>query len=513
MPAARRELSPAPSRPAHRRVLVALAVLLMLTAAVRLPGVARPLVGNFATRHVVNAMAARNWALGRASFWTPRLDCLAGGQQAMHLVELPISAYLAGGLWRLLGGSLDVWGRVVSIAFSTASVAMLFLLVRRWRGPTAAWAASVVLALSPVSILYGQGFMIEPSLVFFTLAALWCWTAWLEEHRWLMLAAATAALAALLLTKVYMLVLLLPLAAMAATRRDSVTLSGEGRLRHYREGFFPVLRMRNAVSAVALLAATLPAALWLAHVWRLSDPAGPDAASVYYSLRGSAEAHSFPHPLLGRTDFYMRALRNLAGVALTPIGLALAALGLLHRGAWRHWPWLLSMAALVVAMPRKFHEMNYYYLVILPPLCVLAGLGWEVIARRVRPSLTWGAIVLIVGMGFSLPLAWKPALVIAEEDRSVVAAAAAAQELTAPDEPVATLHGTTLDLLYCCDRPGWALSCEKPDLADRLAQCRREGARYLVVAGVDRLEGAARQAVAALSVVRSGDDYLIARLP
>ncbi len=443
-----------------------------------------------------------------------------------------------------------------------------------------------MLALSPVSIIYGQGFMIEPSLVCFTLATLCCWTIWLEEARWLALSAATASLTLLLLTKLYMLVLLLPLATMAARQAsggrkppDDAASTSPGRasgtpaappsllggphdsaqpeaarlIRPHRacsverviepnvggfqscappsklgggegcpafvssaESHSPPSKLGGVylfASAVALLAATIPAAAWLAHAWRLSDPTGPQAAAVYYSLRHSADAHGFPHPLLGTGGFYLQALRNLGGVALTPIGLTLAALGLLHAGARRHGPWLLSMAALVVVMPRKFHEMNYYYLVILPPLCVLAGLGWQVASDRLKPAALGVAVLLIASAGLSLRLAWKAAFVTPQEDRSVVAAAAAVRELTTPDEPVATLHGTTLDLLYYCDRPGWALSCEKNDMAERLAECRRQGARYLAVAGAGRLDGAARRAVAALAIVHRGDDYLIARLP
>ncbi len=536
MPAVEREDRPSLAEPrprparqrAGRRSLVALAILLAATAAIRSPGLNRPLLGNFATKNAVNGMLARNWALGRAPAWLPTLDCLADGRRSLHLLEIPVGSYAAGACWRLLGGSLDVWGRLVSVAFSTASVALMFLLVRRWHGSTAAWAAAVALALSPVSIIYGQGFMIEPSLVFFTLAALWCWTRWLEQRRWPALAGAAAALALLLLTKIYMLVLLLPLAAMLV-RGNSVTLSEAKGLGRGRGRFFAALRMTDValgttrvtrmtrgtliVSALALLAAIVPAAAWLAHVWRLSDPAGPDAASIYYSLRHSADAHGFPHPLLSTSGFYLKAIRDLGGMALTPIGLALAAVGVFHCGARRHWAWLLSMAVLVVVMPRKFHEMNYYYLVILPPLCVLAGLGWQVIAERFKPSPRWAVIVLIAGACLALRLAWKPAFVTPEEDRSVVAAAAAARELTSPDEPVATLHGTTLDLLYYCDRPGWALSCEKSDLAERLAQCRQQGARYLVVAGVERLDGRAQQTVGALEIIQRGDDYLIARLP
>ena len=108
--------------------------LIALTVLLRAPGLGRPLLGDFATKNVVYAMIARNWALGRASFFTPTLDCLADGERAWHLLELPLPAYLAGFCWRICGGSLDAWGRVISVIASVASVLLLYRLARRWHG-------------------------------------------------------------------------------------------------------------------------------------------------------------------------------------------------------------------------------------------------------------------------------------------------------------------------------------------------------------------------------------------
>src|SRR5688572_24275028 len=90
-------LSQGPHIAASGRVLWAIGLLVLLTIALRLPGVGRPLVGAFATKNAVYGMIARNWAVGRASVWRPTLDCLAGDLRAWHLVELPIAAYVAGG--------------------------------------------------------------------------------------------------------------------------------------------------------------------------------------------------------------------------------------------------------------------------------------------------------------------------------------------------------------------------------------------------------------------------------
>ena len=69
-----------------------------------------------------------------------------------------------------------------------------------------------------------------------------------------------------------------------------------------------------------------------------------------------------------------------------------------------------------------------------------------------------GAIgLLAVALVLSLRYAVGAAFMTPEEDRMVVAAAEAVQKLAAEDEPVVTMHGSAIDLLYYCDRPGWAV--------------------------------------------------------
>jgi len=456
----------------------ALLLLLAMAAAVRLPGLGRPLLGNFATKQAVYGMIARNWAQRRADLRYPTLDVLRGGHRSLHLVELPVSAYLTGAAWRWMGGSLDVWGRATALLFSLGSVALLFSLVRRRHGPTAATGAGLALALSPVSIIYGQSFMLEASLVFFTVAAFCALDRWLDApgaglrpgHAvWLV--AAGLALALLLLSKVYMAVVVLPLGLMVLGGQRSAN-------RAARWGF-----------VAALVLAVLPAAAWYALAWHASSPEGPLADRVFCSVRESAEAHCPPHPLLFSPDFYRGLLDDLAGVVLTPLGLTLALAGLLDR-RWRRWAaWLAVSLLLTFALPRKFHQMNYYWMAVLPPLCILVGLGWRTVCERLRPGRTAVGAVSLVALVFSLRYAVKPAFVTPLEDRAVVAAARAVQQYaTTAREPVVTVHGTSLDLLYYCNRPGWAISPQVTDLARRLAYCRRQGARYAVVVGAPPAE-------------------------
>lgn len=451
------------TQPAQSRELWLLLLLLAATVAVRSVALDRPLLGNFATKNVVYAMIARNWVAGRAGWAYPTLDCMVGGARSLHMLELPLSAYVTATVWRVGGGSLEIWGRLTAVAFTTAAVAVFYRFVRRRHGPAAAAAGAMVLAFSPVSVIYGQSFMLEASLLFFTVATFAALDRYLRCGRVLWLITAGVWLALLLLTKIYMIVVLVPLGCMALAERRSRT---------------------TALLAIVLMsAAVVPAIAWYSHAAWTADPANPLAARVFYSVRQSAEVHAPPHPLLKSPDFYRQLLDDASGVVLTPIGLTLAVMGLMNR-AWRQYiPWLLASAILVAILPRKFFEMNYYYLAVLPPLALLAGLGWQAIAENVQPRRWTVSVLVLAATGLSLRYAAGPAFTTPPEDRSVVAASRTVARLTAPGEPVATIHGSGIDLLYYCDRAGWALDADSPELPAQIEACRRQGARYLVVAG------------------------------
>lgn len=476
----------------------------LLALAVRLPGLDRPLLGYFSTKNVTYAMIARNWAEGRASLWRPAMDCLVGGQRGWHLLEFPVSAYLTGAAWRVCGGSLDAWGRLTSAAFSAGAVAVLFSLVGRWHGRAAAYGASLALALSPAAVVFGQSFMLEASLVFFALASMWALDRWLACGRKSWLLAAGTSFTLLLLTKIYMLALALPLAAM-------VWQALRGRAEHVR----PSASRIWLEFVLAGIAAVLPACAWYFDAWRVAAPESATSAHVFYSIRRSAAVHHWPHPLLVSPDFYKRLLDDLSGSLLTPIGFTLALIGLWSPAWRRHAAWLAASALLVAVLPAKFYDLPYYELALLPAGCVLVGLGWKAVYERMQPSRLSMAALVGVALVFSLRYVVKPAFTTPGEDREVLTAAAALQALAAAGEPVATLHGASTDVLYYSGHPGWAFSINDRRLSEKLAAAGRQGARWLAAADLASVDAShfARQALSSLRLVREGPDFRIYELP
>ncbi len=478
--------------------------MMLVALLIRLPGLNRPLLGNFATKNVAYAMIARNWARGHAPVTLPTLDVVKGGQKGLHLLEIPVSGYVAGGLWRFLGGSLDFWGRLVSVACSVGAVGWLFALVRRWHGDAAALAAGWAMALSPVAIIYGQSFMLEASVVLLSVAALDAADRFARGGRQSWLVASGLAFCLLVLTKIYMLVLLLPLVWLA-------WLGGESPSRGALIGGRERIR-RAAWGLVCWGCAALPALAWYWHVMELTAPQSPLANRVFYSLRDSQQVHGWPPVLLGQADFYRRLLDDASTLLLTPIGLTLLLVGACRREAGMQLPWLAAMLVLLLALPGKFYAMNYYLLVVLPPLAVLLGLGWKSLGER-GLGRHLAAVLWLAGLVFALRYAAKPAFVTPGEDRSVLAAAAACRQIVPVDQPLATLHGTTFDLLYYCDRRGWVAPADSRRLTAALPEMHRQGARYLAVANLAGLSAETRAVLGNLEVTAAGENFALYRLP
>jgi hypothetical protein len=207
-------------------------------------------------------------------------------------------------------------------------------------------------------------------------------------------------------------------------------------------------------------------------------------------------------------------LKNLATVALTPLGVLLGLFALRDRRSRAMLPWLAATVVLLFLLPLKFHVADYYYLNLLPPAAVLIGLGWQVALDRFAPAKKWAAVLvaasLLIAARYTIGPTWR----LHEEDRAVTAAAAELQRLTAADEPVATIHGSTLDLLYYCDRPGWAFDAADENVAAKLSPAGLHGATRLVVVHPAHLakNEPFMQWLSSRRLERSGDDWRIYRL-
>lgn len=466
----------------------------LLALCLHLPGLGLPLVGHFATKQCIYASIARNWALDRALWHLPTVDEIRGDDRGYHLLEWPIPAAIVAVGWKYCGGSLDLWGRATSLGFTLIAVAAMAAYLERQHGRACAWGGSLALLCSPILMQQGHAFQTESCLLAAFALSQYALERWRGSGQVKWLCVLAASLAAMLVTKIFMIVFVpcFGLWIVCATRPR-----GEKLL---------------ACGLVGL--ALVPAACWYSFAYFAVDGVhGVDPARIYYSVRASGESHGWPHPLLRDPTFYKDLVDRLTLLVLTPVGACLAAIGLAHCAARGYVPAIALAGVLVVLLPRKFHELHYYWVGLLPLAAIVIGLGWSMLVelRLPRPAL---AALLCVWCLWGLRGGATPAFTTPAADRAVPTVARVFQQHALPADRVVTWHGTSPDLLYYVNRAGWVWPADEPTAEADLARYVEAGAAWLVVADREAFTATAGGTRwRSIMPVAAGSDWAIYRLP
>ncbi|MEW6268351.1 MAG: glycosyltransferase family 39 protein [Thermodesulfobacteriota bacterium] len=448
----------------------------------RLHDLDAPLLEGAAAKQTHTAMVARNFHRDRSVWLRPIVDDI--GRPGYFLKEVPLVPAAAALLYDLRGGVDERLGRLLSIVAWLLGVPLLTTLLRRSRAPGERLLASAWFLAAPLGVVYSRAFMSDAALVTASLGALLALARWREQPtagRALLVGACTGlALAlkphALLWLVPAGVVLLWPTRTRAAWRAP-----------------------RALATLLACLAAGLaPAALWYVH-----------AAAVHraYPAAGAmvAEGWVAPHLLL-EPRLYLEIARQTIEMVFTPLGAAIAVLGLVLERRWSSvverallaWGGGVLVECLVFAT-RMFDERargtEYYQLALVPVAALLVARGVSALVRAVAPAsvgLRAGVSValLLALLGNSFVVA-RSALGAPPEYASLVERCETIRTLTSPRDDIFVLSDRGGTILYYCDRRGTVLtlgSAVDPALAGAGARASTDelaravaSARYLYV--------------------------------
>ncbi|HEY2554365.1 MAG TPA: glycosyltransferase family 39 protein, partial [Candidatus Cybelea sp.] len=150
----------------------ALAALLLLAIALRLHGIGNPILDHPGWRQGDTAAIARNFALRQFNIMYPQTTYNGPPPNYVEL-ELQIVPFLAASLYKLFGVH-EIFGRLITLGFSVATVAIVTLLGRWLFGSAiAGLAAGFFYAVFPGSVYYGRTFTPDCAMVFFLTAGLY----------------------------------------------------------------------------------------------------------------------------------------------------------------------------------------------------------------------------------------------------------------------------------------------------------------------------------------------------
>jgi hypothetical protein len=433
----------------------ALGAVLLLALVLRLKGIHAPLLDHPGWRQGDTAAIARNFATLDANPFHPQADYDGPPPNYVEL-ELQIVPYLASLLYRLFGIH-EIFGRLISIAFSLVNVATLAYFARwlfAWRSPERAQAfdsagigglvAALAFAIYPGSTYYGRTFMPDTAMTALATAALFAGSVWIVERgaafgRSFALAAGLAALA--ILAKPVAIVILVPLAVMLLARLG------------------PRAALRPAVWAFAALA-VVPYAAYDAYLRGIAEWHWASGITAKHVVPGLRAAFASPTAFTAKLGRFRDALGMLAGTMLGPVGAAtfLVALVVPVRARSRSllFGWLaagLLYAYVVVTVER----VDYYLYLFLPLAALWTGGLAEYLTRLSAgraPSRTFAggaALVVLAAALWTGHAAVRPYYAYSHE----VYRRARALNATLPAGALIVMGHYDPSVLYYIGRKGW----------------------------------------------------------
>ncbi len=454
---------------------VALGAALLVGLVLRVHGLHDPLLDHPGWRQGDTAAIARNFATLDLNPFHPQADYDGPPPNYVEL-ELQIVPFLAALGYKLFGVH-EVFGRLISIAFSLGTIAVVAYFARElFANSLAGVVAACAFALYPGSVYYGRTFMPDTAMTFFLAAALYAAYRWIvldgvRSTRRFAIAAALAATA--ILAKPVALVALVPIAALL--------LAEPGR----RE----VLRAPATYAFFAL--AVVPYAAYDAYVRSIAEwhwASGITALHVVPALRAALAS---PAAFVQKLRLFRDALGMLPATMLGTVG-AIVAAGALATPLGRRarvllWSWLA--AALVYAYAVVTVERVDYYLYPFLPLGALwtGGLAAYAAARLRAPLHRRVAVLTAAALCAIAIVAGRRAVApYYAYSASVYRAAKALDATLAPGTLVVMGHYDP-SVLYYIDRKGWE---EDPYLWTPFDEqsAIRKGARYYIAIENNRLE-------------------------
>lgn len=357
--------------------------------------------------------------------------------QGLRLVEFPIYNAVSATTKAIVPElSVEEAGRVTTILANLASLWFIFLLCRKIFSRRVAYLAAIIFAVLPYNIYYGRVILPDPAMVCAALGALWFG---LNKKYLVCLVLATVAL----LIKPFAIFLLLPL------------------LYFEKKNIF------------ILILAFIPLLLW--RFWISQFPAGIPASDWLLNGNGIRFKGAF---------WYWLFADRIGRLILGYWGLILLGFGLVRKveGKYCLFPFFLFLSSLLylVVFATGNVQHDYYQILLVPSLAILAGLGFDYLL-----SWNWrGRVLALACFAFMVAFGWYFIRDFYNINHpEIVAAGRKLQDLTREHEKalvIAPYDGDTA-FLYQTERKGW------PIMEKSLADMIKMGADYFVTVRFDDL--------------------------
>ncbi len=431
---------------------------------VRLHGFSNPLADWHSWRQSDTSAVSRNFVQNGFDVLHPRFDDLsnvASGKDnpnGYRFVEFPIYNILQAGSFILFDFfSLEEWGRLVSIIATLLSILFLYLLVKRYKGKTAAILSAFFYAFLPFTIYYGRTILPDTLMVAASLGSLYFFDTWIEKdsklsEQFLYSLAALAFTMIAFLLKPYAIFFTLPLFYIAFEK-------------------YGIRAVINWKLWLFVGMSVVPLFAW--RQWMTQYPEGIPVSAWLFNEGNMRFKGIF---------FYWLFADRIGRLILGYYGIGFFVLGLIQKlqtkKKFLFLTFLASSFLYMSVMARGNIQHDYYQILIIPSLMVFVGFGAEFLLMQ---SLDYiekplSKIVLVILTLCMFGFGWyfiRDYFHI--NNPSIVKAGGAVDRLVPKNAKIIALYNGDTTFLYLTKRKGWA------NLEKSLPEMAILGADFLVI--------------------------------
>jgi len=469
----------------NKKLIVLLVLIVVVGAGLRLARVNREFLGNFAQHQTFYATVVSNFIEDGINPSLPLTKFIGNGRQRPFLGDLPLTVTFVAILCKITGFSIETWGRGLSVVFYLLCLYPLYKVVFALsENKSAAFWSLILFLFSPLLIVYGQSFLLEVPALCLLIWSLYYLFKWREEggDRFLIISAILVAFSIAL--RMYYSFYLVPVVYLFFNKYN-----------------WNVWRNRQPyIFFILALSVVITWQIYASHAAREYNA----ITSLQDNLVVFNVTHNFPDPVLFRLDFYKTCIDTLMAKAVTPVGVIMACLGIFFISPKERRVFIILYLAAFVSMflvaPRKFYEFDFYYIPLVPVICILAGNGFAKLMDRngIRGFVyVMLGLIIILAMRHSL----APAFITPAEDRNVLRASSYVKEIVPKHSRIIALHGSSVDFLHYCNRVGWTFDIRDNmptpvrfyqdsigSAVERLERLRQQGAEFFTVADKEVLK-------------------------
>jgi 4-amino-4-deoxy-L-arabinose transferase-like glycosyltransferase len=440
-----------------RKYLIIILCILILSTGLLLARANREYLGNFGQRQAYNAWVVRNFVKEGINIFDAKIDRVDYyGKQLSSFRDFPLVIPAVAFCCKTFGGSIEFWGRFGSILFYIGTFIVLFFWLKNYFDEKTLTFILFIFAFFPMSVIYFQSFILEPSALFFFCLGMLCLERYFRggQNAWLLITGSLLA-GISFASRIQYGILIIPFAYM-----------------FYKEWDIKALKDKRFYLAVGL--ALLIPFLWQLAAWNMAL-----AKETKSSLAVTLKTYPlFLDRIFLSREFYEKIFFNFARVIFNPVGFLLVLLGLF---TWR-WEkknllfiaYLFSILLMVILFPSKYFKHDFYFFPIVVPGSVLAGYFVAKIAKSMNIKYAATVILLfffLASMRFSLHPAFKTP---GWQDHFI--AQAEVVKSAVPEDGKIAVIGAGATFLYYTDRQGITLPID-------VATASRKGSNYVYSEG------------------------------